>query len=478
MSHSPLIVWLRQDLRLSDNPALSEAVKTGVPIIPVYILDDVHAGEWKMGGASRVWLHHSLSSLNTSLNGKLQVATGPADRVLTDLIALTGAKGVYWNRCYEPWRVTRDTQIKKMLETAGTETKSFNGSLLWEPWDVLKDDGTPYRVFTPFFRKGCLSKAEPRTPIPAPVSISFYSDKDTRATIDSLNLRPRKPAWDQDMTPWDIGETAAQKRLHAFLETGLKNYKEGRNIPAGHNVSRLSPHIHFGEISPHQSWHAAKQFGIAHGLEKDLDHFLSELGWREFSHSLLYNFPTLPRKNFQPRFDSFPWQDNAEYLTHWQQGQTGYPIVDAGMRELYQTGYMHNRVRMIVGSFLVKNLLLHWHHGEDWFWDTLYDADLANNSASWQWIAGSGADAAPYFRIFNPVTQGEKFDPEGTYVRQYVPELASLPMKYLHQPWEAPPLVLSAAGITLGKNYPHPLVDHSKARDIALKAFEQTKNPT
>lgn len=478
MSQAPLIVWFRQDLRLSDNPALTEAVKTGAPILPLYILDDVHAGEWKMGGASRVWLHHSLSSLNTSLKGNLWVTSGSADRVLTDLITRTGAMGVYWNRCYEPWRVTRDTQIKKILESSGKEAKSFNGSLLWEPWDVLKDDDTPYRVFTPFFRKGCLSKAEPRTPLPAPASMSFHSGKDTRTTIDSLNLRPTKPAWDQNMTPWDIGETAAQNRLKSFLANGLKDYKEGRNIPAGHNVSRLSPHIHFGEISPHQAWHAAKQFGIAHGLEKDLDHFLSELGWREFSHSLLYHFPTLPRKNFQPRFDSFPWQDNPEYLKRWQQGQTGYPIVDAGMRELYQTGYMHNRVRMIVGSFLVKNLLLHWHHGEDWFWDTLYDADLANNSASWQWIAGSGADAAPYFRIFNPVTQGEKFDPEGIYVRQYVPELASLPIKYLHQPWEAPPIILSGAGITLGKNYPHPLVDHSKARDIALKAFEQTKNPT
>ena len=477
MSNTPLILWFRQDLRLSDNPALHEAVKTGAPVIPVYILDDDNAGEWKMGGASRVWLHHSLTALNKSLQGHLQVFKGPADKILTDLVQSTGAKAVYWNRCYEPWRIARDKHIKKSLEDKKIDAKSFNGSLLWEPWDVLKDDGTPYKVFTPFYRRGCLTRAEPRTPLPAPAKINYAAR--VEGDIDSLGLLPIKPRWDQSMTPWNIGETAAQKRLNDFLENGLQDYKEGRNIPSGENVSRLSPHLHFGEISPNQAWHAAKIRGQAEGWEKDTDHFLSELGWREFSHALLYHFPTLPRKNFQARFDAFPWaDDDGDKLERWKRGQTGYPIVDAGMRELWQTGYMHNRVRMIVGSFLVKNLLLHWHHGEDWFWDTLYDADLANNSASWQWIAGSGADAAPYFRIFNPVGQGEKFDPNGTYVRRFVPELADMPDDYLHHPWDAPPLTLRQAGVELGKTYPHPVVDHSAARGIALKAFEQTKNPT
>lgn len=474
MTTPPIILWFRQDLRLSDNPALTAAVKTGAPVIPVYILDDVNAGEWKMGGASRVWLHASLTSLTASLQGNLHIAAGKAEDVLKNLILKTGAKAIYWNRCYEPWRIARDKKIKTDLGANGIETHSFNGSLLWEPWDVLKNDGTPYKVFTPFYRRGCLSKAEPREPLPAPHKINFFQDENL-THLDQLSLLPARPAWHKSMTPWHIGERAAQKRLNDFLDDGLKNYKEGRNIPAGNNVSRLSPHLHFGEVSPNQAWHAAKARGIAEGWETDMDHFLSELGWREFSHSLLYHFPTLPRKNFQARFDSFPWSENDAYLTAWQNGQTGYPIVDAGLRELWQTGYMHNRVRMIVGSFLVKNLLLHWHHGEDWFWDTLYDADLANNAASWQWIAGSGADAAPYFRIFNPVTQGEKFDPRGEYVRRYVPELGGLPDDCVHRPWDASPLTLTAAGVKLGATYPKPVVDHASARDIALKAFEQTR---
>jgi deoxyribodipyrimidine photo-lyase len=487
MNHKNIaLVWFRQDLRLADNPALTAAVESGAQIIPLYILDDASAGEWRMGGAARVWLHHSLAALNQSLDGNMVFLKGDAKAILPDLIQKTGAQAVYWNRCYEPWRIKRDQSIKDDLKSRGIQVQSFNGSLLWEPWDVLKDDGTPYKVFTPFYRKGCLGKADPRMPFLPPHPLRYaqlptpIGEMVGVKGIDDLKLLPQSPdpRWDIDMVKeWTIGEAGAQQRLNDFLSNGLNNYKEGRNIPAGHNVSRLSPHLHFGEVSPNQVWHTAKVAGMAQGLEKDLDHFLSELGWREFSHSLLYHFPTLPRQNLQGRFDVFPWQDNPAMLHAWQRGQTGYPIVDAAMRELWHTGYMHNRTRMIVGSFLVKNLLLHWHHGEDWFWDCLFDADLANNAASWQWIAGCGADAAPYFRIFNPITQGEKFDPDGAYIRKFVPELKNMPNDFIHKPWEASPLILKAAGVELGATYPHPIVDHAGAREKALAAFEKTKKP-
>jgi deoxyribodipyrimidine photo-lyase len=282
---------------------------------------------------------------------------------------------------------------------------------------------------------------------------------------------PSKRWYDGIAEAWKPGEAGALERLESFLDEGIRNYKEDRNRPDLENVSRLSPHLHFGEISPHQVWHAANSLKATGGLENDIDHFLSELGWREFSYSLLYHWPALPHNNLQGKFDRFPWREDPASLRRWQRGQTGYPIVDAGMRELWQTGYMHNRVRMIVGSFLVKNLLLHWHQGEAWFWDTLVDADLANNSASWQWIAGCGADAAPYFRIFNPVTQGRKFDPNGVYVRRLVPEIAALPDKFLHSPWEAPAPVLAGVGIELGSDYPRPMVDLKASRERALEAF-------
>ena len=475
---SPVIVWFRQDLRLSDNPALHEAVQTGHPVLPVYVLDDANAGPWKMGGASRVWLHHSLTALNKSLNGGLVLLQGDAVEVVPALARDVNANAVYWNRCYEPWRIARDKKIKSFLQQDGVDCESFNGSLLWEPWTVLKDDGTPYKVFTPFYRRGCLTRTAPRVPLPAPEKLNPVSYKNSQ-TLDSLKLLPKKPdpRWDTGMVQhWTIGEDGAHEDLKIFLEDGLNNYKEGRNIMAGHNVSRLSPRLHFGELSPNQVWYASAQAGTAQGLEKDLDHFHSELGWREFSYSLLYHFPDLPRKPLQERFSKFPWDKNDDALSAWQRGQTGYPVVDAAMRELWQTGYMHNRTRMIVGSFLVKNLLLHWHHGEDWFWDCLFDADLPNNAASWQWIAGCGADAAPYFRIFNPVTQGEKFDPRGDYVRRFVPELSKMPDDYIHHPWDAPPMVLKAAGVELGKTYPAPIVSHSAARDKALEAFQATKD--
>jgi len=471
----PIIVWFRQDLRLTDNPALIAAHKTGQPIIPLYILDDINSGEWKMGAASRWWLHESLTALNKSLDNNLCLENGDASEILQTLVKQTGAKAIYWNRCYEPWRIARDKQIKQTLTEQDIDAKGFNGSLLFEPHNALKDDGTPYRVFTPFYKKGCLARTPPREPQPAPKNLNIKNHKSL--SLNDLNLLP-KVDWHKNLAPhWTPGEQGAKKRLQDFLENGLKGYKEDRNHPMKKNVSRLSPHLHYGEISPNQAWYAARPAMVAQSCEADGEHFLSELGWREFSNSLLFHFPDMPRNPLQNKFSAFPWRDDKQSLKRWQKGQTGYPIVDAGMRELWQTGYMHGRTRMIVGSFLVKNLMLHWHHGEEWFWNTLLDADLANNSASWQWIAGCGADAAPYFRIFNPITQGKKFDTDGSYVRKYVPEIAKLPDKYLHNPWEAPDNVLEYAQIELGKNYPKPIVDLKASRERALAAFKSLSAP-
>lgn len=464
---APIILWFRQDLRLRDNPALMAAHETGRPIIPLYILDDHNSGEWKMGGASRWWLHESLSELNKALKDTMIFETGDPLPIVQKIMHDTGAQDIFWNRCYEPWRIARDKHIKDTIKGA----KSYNGALLYEPHTVLKEDGTPYKVFTPFYKKGCLERGPtPPKPKKAPENLNLHTHK--AGTLEALNLHP-KINWHQQMEKeWQPGESGAQKRLQSFMENGLNGYKEGRNFPNKINVSRLSPHLHFGEISPGDAWYAAQEHMIVQNCENDGAHFMSEIGWREFSNSLLYHFPDLPRKNLQSKFDNFPWSTDEEALTAWKKGKTGYPIVDAGMRELWKTGYMHNRVRMIVGSFLVKNLLLHWHHGEEWFWDTLLDADLANNSASWQWIAGCGADAAPYFRVFNPVTQGQKFDQTGEYVRRFVPELTKMPDKFLHNPWEAPDNILQYAGIKLGTHYPKPIVALKPSRERALEAFK------
>ena len=470
-STPPVIVWFRQDLRVTDNPALSAAADSGCPVLPVYILDDANAGDWIMGAASRWWLHQSLGSLNESLGGHLRYLRGDASQIMTRLAERLGAVGVYWNRCYEPWRIDRDRLIEAELGKNGRSIEIFNGSLLFEPQNVAKADGSPYRVFTPFYGKGCLGDAPPpRLPLHAPAISSFY-EPSLGLALDELELMPPHRWHESIANAWTPGETGALDRLELFLDEGILNYKEGRNRPDLEHVSRLSPHLHFGEISPNQVWHAAKSLQAMAGLEKDIDHFLSELGWREFSYYLLYHWPRLPQDNLQQKFDRFPWRDDPVSLKRWQRGQTGFPIVDAGMRELWQTGYMHNRIRMIVGSFLVKNLLLHWHHGAAWFWETLVDADLANNSAGWQWIAGCGADAAPYFRIFNPVSQGRKFDPAGVYVRRFVPEIARLPDQFLHSPWETPKPVLAEVGIELGSDYPRPMVDLKASRERALDAF-------
>ncbi len=477
---APVIIWFRQDLRLADNPALDAAFSLGAPVMPVYILDDESAAEWAMGGASRWWLHQSLASLNSSLDGGLRMARGRAQKVLEQLVAETGANAVFWNRCYEPWRIARDTQIKAALQAKGVAVESRNGSLLFEPPRVNKLDGTPYKVFTPFYRKGCLGQRSTlRSLIPPATELSLHTDKPAAAalSLSELELMPRVDWYAEMAAEWQPGEAGAQRRLQEFLSSGIRRYKDGRNIPAEFFVSRLSPHLHFGEVSPHQVWYAAEELFNDRELSGDVDHFLSELGWREFSYYLLYHNPDLPQRNLQKKFDAFPWREDGAALRAWQLGQTGIPIVDAGMRELWRTGFMHNRVRMIVASFLIKNLMLHWHHGERWFWDTLLDADLASNAASWQWVAGTGADAAPYFRIFNPVSQGQKFDGDGRYTRRYVPELAALPDKYLHCPWEAPTEVLSAAGVELGNTYPLPVADLKTTRVRALDAFKSLSTP-
>jgi deoxyribodipyrimidine photo-lyase len=454
---------------------LAAACEMGL-VIPVYILEHAENQQLSPGGASRWWLHHALLSLDKSLHGKLNIYQGDPLVILTELAENNNAGAVLWNRCYEPESIERDGLIKSSLKDAGLNVQSFNGSLLWEPWQVLKKDDTPYKVFTPYYRRGCLSKSAPRRPLAQPANMRLHK-LENNLTIEDLSLLPTI-GWDKKMHEhWDISEEGAKDRLDEFFFNGIQDYREGRNFPNKKNVSRLSPYLHFGQISVNTAWYAANDAAALIDNESNLDTFLSELGWREFSYYLLYHFPALPTKNLQPRFDVFPWAQNTDAdLRAWQKGETGYPLVDAGMRELWETGYMHNRVRMVVGSFMVKNLLIHWHHGEQWFWDCLVDADLASNSASWQWVAGCGADAAPFFRIFNPVTQSEKFDKQGDYIRRFVPELANMPAKYIHAPWLAPAEILAAAGVEIGTDYPAPIVDIKESRERALAAFKLTKN--
>ena len=470
MSNDINILWFRKDLRLMDNPALVEA-NLNAEIIPIFILDDTNPEENKMGAASRVWLYHSLKSLNISLQKKINFYSGDPVKIISELINNYNINGVYWNRCYEPWEIRRDKKIKDLLKIKKVKAKSFNGSLIREPWEVLKEDQTPYKVFTALYKKAYLNSDIKVEVINEPTKINYSTKIFSSNTLDTLKLLPNLSWADNIIKYWQVGEKNAHLKMTEFFKKGIDDYKEGRNFPFKKNVSRLSPHIHFGEISPKQLWVKAKSISS----NKNTEHFVSEICWREFSYYLLYHFPNLPKDNLQKKFNNFPWKDNNYYLDSWKKGKTGYPIIDAGMRELYETGYMHNRVRMIVASFLVKNLLIHWHKGERWFWDCLFDADLANNSASWQWVAGSGADAAPYFRIFNPVTQGVKFDVDGQYTKQYVPELKDMPNKYLFSPWEAPDDVLNKANVVLGGNYPKPIIDIKESREKALYSFSLIK---
>ena len=469
-SRAPTIVWFRDDLRVQDNPALAAAAKDG-RVLPVYIHDDWAAGDWRRGAAGRWWLHHSLKALNRRLEGHLQLMCGDSVSCLEGLLESSGARAVFWNRRYAPWQIAQDRVVKEALHKRQKTARSFAASLLWEPWTVMKKDATPYKVFSAFWRHGCRPQGPPRRPLETLGTLDLAEPTVENLPLETLGLLPEHGWHEKFNKHWTPGETGAQERLKEFLEHGLCGYRRGRDYPAQEHVSRLSPHLHFGEISPHQVWYAAQAAGLAQGCEDDLEHFHNELGWREFAYYLLYHFPHLPHTPLQTRFREFPWRDGGAGLTAWQHGLTGYPIVDAGMRELWETGYMHNRVRMIVGSFLVKNQLLHWRQGEHWFWDCLLDADLANNSAGWQWIAGCGVDAAPYFRIFNPVTQSRKFDPDGHYIGHFVPELAGLPRDARHAPWEASPEVLAAAGVTLGTTYPQPILDLKSSRERALRAL-------
>ena len=474
MTQPLCIHWFRQDLRLQDNPALLAAARGG-QLLPIYILDDNSPGDWAMGAASRLWLHHSLQLLNQSLQGKLRLFRGDSQSIIESLVEEHSVDAVHWNRCYEPWRRQRDSAIKSMLKERAIEVESHNGSLLWEPWEVLKKDDTPYKVYTPYYRNGCLAIAPPRQAQAGPVSLDLFPDSlPGSLTLDQQGLFENLP-WQQDLSRHcDAGETAAHGKLDEFCESALESYRRGRDFPASQSTSMLSPHLHFGEISPQQVWHRIEQEQMRlHG--DDPAHFKSELAWREFSYYQIYHFPDLPDKPLKAQYAKFAWREDAANLALWQRGQTGFPIIDAGMRELWQTGNMHNRVRMIVASFLVKNQLIHWREGARWFWDCLFDADLASNSAGWQWCAGSGVDASPWFRIFNPVLQSEKFDPDGDYLRQYCPELGALPNRYLHKPWLAPADVLQEAGIEMGVDYPLPILDLKTTRLRALEANKRLK---
>jgi deoxyribodipyrimidine photo-lyase len=459
----PIIVWFRQDLRLSDNPALVFAGRSGRPLICLFILDDHTPGQWKWGGASRCWLHHSLAALDQSLNrlgGGLVLHKGIDEKILMDVVKDSGAEAVVWNRCYEPFAVARDARLKQALTEDGVSIASFNASLLFEPWEISTRDGKPFRVFTPFWN-ALRNKTEVGRPLPAPRKLNFQKQISGNRPKD-WNLLPSKPDWAQGFK-WKPGEASARKALDKFLD-GVGDYNKMRDCPALDGTSSLSPHLHWGEISPRQVWHRVK--ASAHGRGDGAQTFLRELGWREFCHQLLFHHPSLPEQPLDRRFETFPWRREGNSFRAWTRGQTGIPIVDAGMRQLWQTGWMHNRVRMIAASFLIKHLGIDWREGESWFWETLVDADLANNAVNWQWVAGCGADAAPFFRIFNPVLQGEKFDCSGGYVRKFIPELAQLPDKYIHRPWDAP----YPPG-----NYPAPIVDLAEGRARALVAFKALK---
>jgi deoxyribodipyrimidine photo-lyase len=474
------VVWFRQDLRVADNPALDAAVRAGGPVVPLYIHAPQEEGAWAPGAASLWWLHGSLRELEQELRalGASLILRRAQDSLaeLKAVAAECGATRVLWNRRYEPHVIERDRRIKNELQAAGLEVGSYNGALLREPWEVANKAGGAFQVFTPFWRHS-LQLPDPAEPLPAPPHILAPERGPQSLRLEQLELLPRID-WAAGMrAAWTPGSAAAGAKLEHFLSGSLDNYAEARDRPDTDGTSRLSPHLHFGEISPRQIWHGLRRFAQAHGQHTSWreSKFLAEVGWREFAYHLLFHFPRTPEQPLRANFARFPWLSEAAQLRAWQRGKTGYPIVDAGLRQLWHTGWMHNRVRMIVGSFLVKDLLLSWNAGAAWFWDTLVDADLASNTLGWQWVAGCGADAAPYFRIFNPVSQATRFDPEALYIRQWVPELARLPTAWVHEPWNAPPEALRAAGVQLGHDYPHRLVDHGVARERALKALATLK---
>lgn len=467
----PALVWFRNDLRLADNPALTAAIEGGYTPIPVYIHAPDEAGDWRPGAASDAWRHRSLAALDAALRRRgshLRSFVGPSQATLQALVAATGAEAVFWNRRYEPAFERRDARIKQVLRAQGVRAESFNSALLFEPWTLRTQQERPFRVFTPFWR-AALAAWRLAPCGDAPSAIPAWKEGPEGVPLAALKLAPT-PNWDSGFwQAWTPGETGAIETLETFIEGALRGYDEQRDFPDRVGTSRLSPHLHFGEIAP---WRVAavleSQRGVANG--RDIDSTLRELGWREFAHHLLHHFPHTTERNFDSRFDDFDWARVSQtHLEAWQQGRTGVPIVDAGMRELWSTGWMHNRVRMVVASYLTKHLRYHWRHGARWFWDTLVDADLANNTLGWQWVAGTGADAAPYFRVFNPVIQSEKFDAEGRYIARWVPELARLPVPLRLAPWRDPVALQQAA-----PRYPQqPVVDIGAGREAALACYRK-----
>ena len=480
---APTIVWFRHDLRLADHPALSRAVERGGPVVPLFVWAPEEEGDWPPGGAHRWWLHESLRSLDGDLREKgsrLVLRPGPSRDALRGVIEAAGADAVYWNARPEPALKKRDDEIAERLRSDGIEVRTFASRTLHNPEAVRTTSGGPYHVFTPFWNK-LKETLEVGEPIAAPrmgerLAPSTWPKS---AALEDLGLTPEAQDgvdWAEEMREfWTPGERAAHDQFDRFLDGHLTDYPEGRNRPDRDDTSRLSPRLHHGELSPRQVWHRVEGWVQNGAMRKAADKLLSELAWREFSYHILHHYPGLPTEPLKSQFARFDWERDADALRRWQRGQTGYPIVDAGMRQLWALGWMHNRVRMIAGSFLTKDLRIAWTEGERWFWDTLVDGDLASNAMNWQWVAGSGPDAQPFFRIFNPVRQGERYDPDGAYVRRWVPELERLPSKFIHRPWEAPDDVLEEAGVILGETYPEPIVDHAEARERALGAYNAIK---
>ena len=453
------IVLFKNNLRLNDNDVLFEACKYNDKILPIYILDELNTDK-PLGSSSKYWLHHSLKSLNNKLNNKLQFYKGDTIKIIDRLLDIHSIDNIFCEEAFLSMDITLFDKLDNLCSLNNISLSTKNCTLLWKPYHILKSDDTPYKVFTPFYRKGCLTSDIPKKPVGKPKEINYYDCKND-TYLEQLELLDNVQWHSKFEKIWNIDEQSALNIFNDFIRTKINDYKLERDFPALNKNSSLSPYIRFGLISLNRMWYELDKLNS----NKSIDHFKSELGWREFSYYLLHHFPHLQYKNMQPKFDNFEWENSIKYFDAWKKGQTGYPIVDAGMRELWQTGFIHNRIRMVVASFLVKNLLIDWRLGEKWFWDCLVDADYASNVASWQWVAGTGADAAPYFRIFNPILQGKKFDTNGKYIRHYVPELNSLSDKDLNEPWE----------IEHNLKYPSPIIEYRYSRQRALEKYERIK---